>query len=180
MSKVRDFHHVRIGKLTVLKQIGFTQPNKYGQRFAIWDCTCDCGNHVQKQSDLLGRGVRHHSLLSCGCTSKKGTPTHGMCNTGVYRSWGMMLNRCENPKDIHYKAYGGRGIKVCQEWHIAKNFIDWALSHGWKKGLTIERKDVNGDYCPENCCWIPMKEQYKNKQSNYMKRKIEPYKEANK
>lgn len=172
MSRIRDYSNQKIGKITVIKMVGYTSPNKYNQRHAIWECVCDCGNHINKTSYLLSRAIKRSYLLSCGCVSHRHTPVHGMCNTGVYRSWAMMLYRCENPKDIHYKAYGGRGIKVCKEWHTAKNFIDWALSHGWEKGLTIERKDVNGDYCPDNCCWIPMREQYKNKQSNYMKNKI--------
>ena len=77
-------------------------------------------------------------------------------------------------KDIHYNAYGKRGITVCEEWKNNKQeFIDWALSHGYSDDLTIERIDVNGNYEPSNCTWIPMKEQYKNKQSNADARTVE-------
>jgi hypothetical protein len=89
-----------------------------------------------------------------------------------------MMSRCYRKKDIHYKAYGGRGIVVCDEWkNNAKAFIDWAITHGYSDDLTIERIDVNGNYEPSNCTWIPMSEQYKNKQSNYNKQPLpQPYK----
>ena len=84
-----------------------------------------------------------------------------------------MMSRCYREKDIHYNAYGKRGITVCEEWKNNKQaFIDWALSHGYFDDLTIERIDVNGNYEPSNCTWIPMKEQYKNKQSNTVTKTI--------
>ena len=62
--------------------------------------------------------------------------------------------------------YGGRGINLYKEWEQFEPFMEWALNNGYKEGLTIERKNVNKDYCPENCCWIPMKEQAKNKRTS--------------
>jgi hypothetical protein len=86
-----------------------------------------------------------------------------------------MKRRCTNPKNSHFKDYGGRGIKVCEEWNNSTNFIEWALNNGYREELTLDRIDVNGNYCPENCTWIPMKEQYKNRRSN--KNKLpQPYK----
>ena len=75
-----------------------------------------------------------------------------------------MKGRCYNPNNNRYKYYGGRGITVCDEW---KNdfmaFYDWSITHGWKEGLTIDRIDVNGNYCPENCRWIPLSDQMGNR-----------------
>lgn len=80
-----------------------------------------------------------------------------------YQAWLGMKKRCYNPKSNRYYRYGARGIKVCDEWvHDFKAFYDWANSHGWQEGLTIERIDVDGDYCPENCAWITKRDQMKN------------------
>ena len=69
------------------------------------------------------------------------------------------MNRCNNPKSRAYKDYGGRGIQVCDEWKYVENFIKWAENNGYIEGYTIERIDVNGNYCPDNCCWIPANQQ---------------------
>ena len=76
--------------------------------------------------------------------------------------------RCYNPKAQNYDRYGKRGIRMCQEWLEGfDNFADWAYSHGYKDGLTIERKDVDGDYCPENCSFITIEEQARNKRNTF-------------
>lgn len=77
-----------------------------------------------------------------------------------------MKDRCNREKSPVYKNYGGRGIKLCDEWeHNFQAFYDWAISHGYSSDLTIERKDVNKGYCPENCCWITREEQARNKRN---------------
>jgi hypothetical protein len=73
--------------------------------------------------------------------------------------WSNMKSRCYNPKNDGYKNYGARGIKICEEWLNPMNFVNWALENGYKDSLTIERKDVNKGYEPENCIWIPKSQQ---------------------
>lgn len=78
----------------------------------------------------------------------------------MYRSWASMKDRCYNPNNISYKDYGGRGISVCYEWQESfENFFMWAMTHGYKEGLEIDRIDVNGHYEPENCKWSTDSEQ---------------------
>lgn len=108
----------------------------------------------------------------------KNNITHGMTGSRLLGCYKAMMNRCYREKDIHYNAYGKRGIVVCDEWRNDKKaFIQWALTNGYSDNLTIDRIDVNGIYEPSNCRWIPMSEQYKNKQSNCKKILPEPYKE---
>ena len=128
---------------------------------------CDCGNKVTVRSDCLG------TTKSCGCLKKTKAPLnlgktnlHGLTHHPVYGRWNAMINRCENPNTLAYKNYGERGIKVCDEWHDLKEFIRWSEENGFNNKLTLERIDVNGNYEPSNCKWIPMKEQYYNKRTS--------------
>lgn len=130
---------------------------------------CKCGNIKEyRTSKLVNKTTK-----SCGCSKierLKLTPInikHNKSNTKLYKVFSGMKNRCYNKNRDDYPNYGGRGIIVCKEW--LDDFIifyNWALND-WKEGLTIERKDVNGNYCPENCCWIPANEQSKNQTKNH-------------
>ena len=179
--KVKNIIGQKYGRLTVIEQHGFTELNKYGTRYAIWYCRCDCGNYVERTTDVLKRGKS-----SCGCIQKevlknmsKRNTTHGMTHTRLYRIYKGMIGRCYYPCMDRYNAYGGRGITVCDKWKNDRTkFFEWALQNGYKENLTIERKDVNGNYEPSNCTWITMAEQYKNKQSNAKTPLPEPWKET--
>jgi len=131
----------------------------------LYLCLCKCGNEVlARKSDLVSGKKK-----SCGC--KQGQRSHGLSRENgkasrLHSVWVGIRQRCNNPKSDSYFRYGGRGIKICQEWNDYKNFYNWAMSHGYQKGLTIERIDNDGDYCPENCTWIPQGKQMQNIQKS--------------
>lgn len=128
-----------------------------------WRMKCECGGEtVARPIDVISG-----KYVSCGCRRKnrKGIPlTHGMSHTPLHNIWCGMNNRC-NPNHKSAKGYGKRGITICKEWASFENFRDWALQNGYEEGLTIERKDVNGNYCPENCTWITLAKQARNRRT---------------
>ena len=93
----------------------------------------------------------------------------GRKGTRLYRIYNNMKTRCYNPNADSYKYYGARGVKIYPEWlKDFANFKEWALSHGYREDLTIERLDVNGDYTPNNCTWATYKVQANNMRSNHL------------
>lgn len=161
----------KFGKLTVIERTE-NQYTKSGVPVVAYRCRCDCGNEVIVRAGNLRSG--HTS--SCGCNSSRNyigenNKKHGMSNKRIHVIWQRINERCNNKNADNYQYYGERGIKVCKEWqgiNGAENFIKWALENGYKEKLTIERKDVNGDYCPDNCTWVTQKEQCNNKRNNIM------------
>jgi hypothetical protein len=127
----------------------------------FYKCRCECGTEKDVEQSTLKNGK------SSGCTRCRNSwHTHHMSSSKLYFVWHGMIERCENKNHVSFKNYGGRGITVCAEWHDAATFLEWAESSGYKEGLTIERVDVNGNYCPQNCMWITPAEQSKNKRNS--------------
>ena len=123
-------------------------------------CMCDCGNtHIS----YVGK-VTSGKIASCGC--QKGNKKHNARGSRLYRIWQAMKSRCLNPNTANYKYYGGRGINVCDEWMEFAPFAEWAKEHGYSDNLTIDRKDIDKGYCPDNCEWVTMKHQNNHHKSN--------------
>ena len=147
-----------------------------GQKFGEWEvlkglgkgvylARCSCGKTKEVHISNLTRGLS----TNCGCIQRKvlseKNKTHGMAKSHIYKVWRGIINRCENSNVKSYKNYGGRGIKVCKEWHKFENFYKWSEKNGYIKGLEIDRIDYNGNYEHDNSRWITHKENSNNKRN---------------
>lgn len=159
MQRYKDLKGQRFGKLTVI-EIDHFQECKNSKR-TYWKCICDCGNEVIVRSDCLTTG----NTKSCGCynVSCREKPT-SIKKHKLYRVYWAMKDRCYNSNNKHYDRYGGRGITICDKWlDDYEVFYNWCMNNGYKDGLSIDRIDNDGNYCPENCRWITIAEQQQNK-----------------
>lgn len=156
----------RFGRWIVLDYPPEPLDDKNVSRRLAYHCQCDCGTvKLNVAANLI-----YGDTKSCGCyraeMAKKQFLKHGEKRTRLYNRWSAMIDRCENPNNKRFDHYGGRGISICKEWR--RNFLDfknWALTNGYGDKLSLERINVNGDYTPENCTWIPFEDQARNKKN---------------
>lgn len=126
-----------------------------------WICRCVCGN----QTSVDGASLRHGRSKGCiTCHTATGTRrTHGQSDTRIYRIWTGIIDRCENQNCDAFHRYGARGIVMCPEWRNSFTaFRDWALANGYDDKLTIDRRNNDAGYAPENCRWATYAEQNRN------------------
>ena len=146
MGRLIDLTGCRFGRLVVLKR---GEDKK-------WLCICDCGNEKSTTGELLRTG----RTKSCGCLRREANAERSVKwdnikrkNYRLYNTWRAIISRCDNPTDKKYPDYGGRGISLCKEWYDFDRFVEWDKSNGYSEDLTIDRKNTNEGYSPENCRW---------------------------
>lgn len=156
----------KFGNLTVVKLI----PNNCERncvRTNIWLCKCYCG----KELEVKGSDLTQRRITSCGCDKEEKREHLSLIKQEkkLYQVYRSMRDRCNNPNHNDYKRYGGRGIKVCEEWNNRYGFIafyEWAIKNGYKDNLSLDRINNDGNYEPDNCRWATKKEQSQNTSTN--------------
>lgn len=166
-----DYHKIDLDEL-LNKTFGrLTIVNAYrnDKGYVRVKASCLCDGNIK---DYSYYSLRKGHTLSCGCLRKENTAqmrtVHHGRGTRLYNIWKGMRQRCNNPNHPEYKYYGGAGIKICEKWNDFQIFREWALNNGYAENLTIERNELDGDYCPQNCKWIPKGEQSSNKRDTVL------------
>lgn len=152
MGKFIDISGNKYSKLTVISYMGIS----------YWKCQCECGNISRVKTGDLKNG----NTKSCGCTTKN--TKHNLSKTSEYVAWTDMKGRCNNSNYKNYKDYGGRGIKVHERWlNSFENFIE-DMGNKPSKNYSLDREDNDGDYTPDNCRWVTIREQNLNKRNTLL------------
>lgn len=144
-----DLTGQKFGKLTVIEE---DFDNKTKKR--RWICICECG--AKKSVDQYH--LRSGATVSCGCYQKQKAKAHnivhGQTKTPLHNVWKAIKQRCNNPNSRNYKNYGGRGIKLCDEWLVFENFYNWCVNNGYDRSLQIDRIDNDKGYEPNNVRFV--------------------------
>jgi hypothetical protein len=159
-STLKDLTGLRFGRWLVLRRV----PNR--GKSVMWECQCDCGT----VKIVHGTSLKGGTSTNCGCVRLAGIPrTHGLTHHPLYRVWQRMKGCTGSPTHQDYHHYGARGISMCDQWkNDFHSFYTWSIEHGWEPGLEIDRVDVDGDYCPENCRFTDRSGQMRNTRRNHM------------
>lgn len=166
--KVIDLTGKRNGFLTIQKYL------RTEKRGAVWSVLCDCGNQFETLSTVFQKGKRIHCGPGCKARFPDRDPLslnshHGESRTRLHIIWTGMKQRCSDGAHPSRKYYYDRGIQVCEEWFESYIvFREWALANGYADDLTLDRKDVNGDYTPDNCRWATPVQQARNKTNSIL------------
>jgi hypothetical protein len=159
-KKPHEYIDRRFTRLVIAEYIAGSQGKRARAR-----CKCDCGNEVVVIINNLTRGL----TKSCGCLNDETrvavNTKHGLTESSEHHIWSAMLQRCTNPKHTYYHNYGGRGIRVCERWLEFENFLA-DMGRRPSPRHTLDRKDNDGDYCPDNCKWSTREEQCRNRRYN--------------
>ena len=160
MPKLIDITGQTFGRLTALRTA-----SRNADRRMLWHCRCTCGQEILASGKLLREG----RIKSCGCWKSalcaQVQTKHGESFTRLHRIWTGIKTRCTNPHCKAFPRYGGRGIRLCDEWREYTFFRDWARTNGYADHLTIDRINNDGHYEPNNCRWASYAEQNRNQRS---------------
>lgn len=161
MARLNDLTGKTFGNWLILYRSGST-PNKA----SIWHCKCNlCGS----ERDVVGSSLVSGASTKCRSCVPRQTLSKPHRKDRIYHIYSAMKQRCNNPKAKHYDIYGGRGIKVCEEWEkSADTFIQWAFANGYNDSLTIDRIDCNQGYFPDNCRWVSNNVQSANRRTTHL------------
>lgn len=156
MSKLIDLTGIKFGRLTVIKRDLTSKRTK-------WICKCECGNI----KSIMACHLKSGASTSCGCyqkeTVREANLKHDKTHTSLHNRWKAIKQRCLNPNNSRYIDYGERGIIICDEWLEFENFYNWSINNGYAENLSLDRKDNNKGYTPDNCRWITVLQNNENR-----------------
>lgn len=166
-QRFRDLTGQRFGRLIVVSFSSSTDG------YAHWNTVCDCGNECIKRGSQLTSRRHPAQFCSIRCPlhlkHHSGTVTkHGLYKHPIYKAWRNVKERCYNSKYAYHKNYGGRGIKVCEEWRDSFEAFYKDMGPTWQRGLQLDRINNDGDYTPDNCKWSTSLENTANRRNGVL------------